>query len=246
MSRSAGRLGGALSLLALLVLVAASMATASSPPAPTPIKPGKIQKVGQSNPTGVAATPAPVHAVGARLSAKLVPASNTSTAAGQWDGVLVHTFGTVHNGAMPSVPGCAVTAPKPGGPGQAPPRQSGIPHQIRCKSGAVPPFLVPSSGQHWILGWKLTYSNLSSAVSSADIIIITVAAGAAPVAPATLCSSTCASGKFGRTMVTGDQANAILKGQGTVVVSTVNNPAGEISGPIVQVKAPVLKTVTGK
>ena len=233
MSRRAGHLGGAFSLLALLVLVAAGLAQAGSPPAPIrATSPGKLQKVGQSNPAAPATAPA-VHAVGYRLSAKLVPASITSAAGGHWDGVLVHTTGMVRNGRIVSVPGCSVTGPRPGGPGQAPPRQSGLPYRIKCNGGAVPPFTVPASGRHWILGWKLTYSSLSSAVTSADIHV-TVAAGAAPVAAANLCSS-CVSGKFGRTTLTDGQANAILKGEGSVVVSTANNPSGEISGPIVRV-----------
>jgi hypothetical protein len=37
-------------------------------------------------------------------------------------------------------------------------------------------------------------------------------------------------------VLTDDQAGAILKGQGSVVVSTANNTSGEISGQIVQVK----------
>ncbi len=104
----------------------------------------------------------------------------------------------------------------------------------------MPAFGIPGSGHHWLLGWKLTYSNLSSAVSSADIQIA-VAPGAAPVAPATLCGTACTSGRFGRTTLSTDQAMAILKGQGTVVVSTANNPGGEISGPIVRVQ-PSLST----
>jgi hypothetical protein len=229
-------------LLALLSLVAAAFASAGSPPAPiTKTSPGKVRKVGQSNPTAPTSAPA-VHAIGYRLTAKLAPSSSTSTATGRWDGVLVHTIGTVHNGQMPSIPGCSVTAPKRGGPGQAPPRQQGIPHTIKCSGGAVPPFSVPGSGQHWILGWKLTYSNLSSAVTGAQIHI-TVPTGAAPVAAAALCSS-CTSGKFGRTMLTDDQANAIVKGQASVVVSTANNPAGEISGPIVKATAGL--TATGR
>jgi CHRD domain-containing protein len=236
MSRRARRLGGALSLLALLALVAATLAQAGSPPAPiTSTSPGKLQKVGQSNPNAPTQAASPVRAIGYRLAAKLAPTGNApSSATGHWDGVLVHTIGVVRNGQMPSVPGCSVTAPKPGGPGQAPPRQSGLPHQIKCSGGAVPPFTVPGSGQHWILGWKLTYSNLSSAVSSADIHV-TVAAGAAPIAAANLCT-TCVSGKFGRTTLTDDQANAILKGEGSVVVSTANNPSGELSGQIVRVQ----------
>jgi hypothetical protein len=232
MSRRARRLGGALSLLALLALVAASLADAGSPPAPiTKPSPGKVRNVGQSNPTAPTTSTGNVHAIGYRLTAKLAPASSTSTATGRWDGVLVHTIGVVHNGTMPSVPGCSVSAPKPGGPGQAPPRQSGLPHQIKC-GGAVPPFSVPGSGQHWILGWKLTYANLSGAVSSADIHVA-VAAGAAPVTAANLCTA-CTSGKFGRTLLTDAQANAILKGEGSVVVSTATNPSGEISGQIVK------------
>jgi hypothetical protein len=235
MSSRARRLGGALSLLALLSLVAAALASASSPPPPiTQTSPGKVRKVGQSDPKAPTNAPA-AHAIGYRLSAKLAPSSSTSSATGRWDGVLVHTIGTVRNGTMPSVPGCSVTGPKPGKPGQpgAPPRASGIPHTIKCKGGAVPPFTVPSgSGQHWILGWKLTYSNLSSAVSGAQIRI-TAPTGSAPVAAAALCS-TCTSGKFGRTMLTDDQAAAILKGEASVVVSTANNPDGEISGPIVK------------
>jgi hypothetical protein len=236
MSTRARRLGGALSLLTLLALTAAGLATASSPPG-TPVsgtQPGKITKVGQSNPAAPS-TQRPIHAIGYRLTAALAPTSDTSQATGRWDGVLVHTVGIVHNGQMPSIPGCSVSAPRPGGPGQAPPRQSGLPHRISCgPNGAVPPFTVPGSGNHWILGWKLTFDKLSSAVTGADIHI-KAPAGAAPVAVANLCG-TCVSGKFGRTILTDDQANAILKDEASVVVDTVNAPSGELSGPIVRVK----------
>jgi hypothetical protein len=242
MSGRARRLGGALSLLALLSLVAASLASAGSPPG-TPISgttPGKVRKVGQSNPKAPTTAPA-VHAVGYRLTAKLSPSSSTSTATGRWDGVLVHTTGAVKNGTMPAAPGCSVTGPKPGGPGQAPPRQQGIPHTIKCGGpGAVPPFTVPSGGNHWILGWKLTYSRLSSAVSGAAIHF-TPPSGAAPISSAALCS-TCTSGKFGRTTLTDEQAAAILKNQSSVVVSTANN-ATELTGSIV--KATTGATTTG-
>jgi hypothetical protein len=235
MGRRARLFGGALSLLALLALTAAALATASTPPG-APVngtKPGKITKVGQSTPSAPRSAGS-VHAIGYRLTAKLAPSSSAPQAAtGQWDGVLVHTVGVVHNGQMPSVPGCSVTGPKPGGPGQSPPRQQGIPHKIKCSGqGAVPPFTVPASGNNWILGWKLTFAHLSSAVTSADIHM-TVAAGAAPVAAANLCGA-CVSGKFGRTTLTDDQANAILKGDGTVVVSTASNQS-ELSGKIVQI-----------
>jgi hypothetical protein len=236
MSKRAGRLGGALSLLALLALVAAGLATAGSTPPPAgPAKPGKVRLIGPSDPR-TAAPAGHVHAVGFRLTAKLAPSSASSTATGRWDAVLVHTIGTVANGAMPSIPGCSVVTPKAGGPGQAPPRASGIPHRIKC-NGPVPPFAVPGTGQHWILGWRLTYSNMSSTVSGADLRITT--AGAAPAVAAALCTS-CVSGKFGRTTLTDDQASALLNGNGSVVVRTANNPGGEISGPVV--KAPPTAT----
>jgi hypothetical protein len=250
MSTRARLLGGALSLLALLALTAAGLASAASPPPPLgKAKSGKVTKVGQTTP-GAAAPAGSINAVGYRLSANLTPASSTSSASGQWHGVLIHTVGVVRNGQMPSIPGCSVTAPKPGGPGQPTPRQSGIPHRIKCGAGAgtgaVPPFSVPGSGNHWILGWSLTYSNLSSAVSSADILV-TAPAGAAAVSPANLCT-TCTSGKFGRTLLTAAQADAIIKGQASVVVGTANNPNGEISGRIIQVKpaAQAKKTNSGR
>jgi len=236
MSKRAGRLGGALSLLALLSLVAAGLATAGSTPPPAgPANPGKIRQIGQSDPK-TAAPAGHVQAIGYRLTAKLAPSSTSSTATGRWDAILVHTIGTVKNGAMPSIPGCSVVAPKPGRPGQAPPRASGRRDTIKC-NGPVPPFAVPGTGQHWILGWRLTYSNLSSTVSGADLRITT--AGAAPAVAAALCTS-CVSGKFGRTLLTDDQASALLKGNGSVVVRTANNPGGEISGPVV--KAPPTAT----
>ena len=244
MSTRARLLGGALSLLVLLVMTAAGLASAATPPGPLqPAKPGKVTRVAQTAPAP--ATPAGVHAVGYRLSAALVPASSTSAASGRWDGVLIHTVGVVQNGVMPSVAGCSMTSPKAGGPGQAPPRRSGQPHTIKCggAAGGVPSFTVPGSGNHWILGWKLTYSNLSSAVSGADILV-KVAAGAAAVAPMNLCT-TCTSGKFGRTILTADQANAIVNAQGSVVVRTTNKPGGEISGPITQVKPAATKASGG-
>jgi len=220
-------------------LVAAAVAAAGSPPAPIgPAKPGKVRLVGQSNPNSTTANG--VHAIGYRLTAKLAPSSTSSTATGRWDAVLVHTIGTVHPGTMPSIPGCTVTGPKPGAPpGQgSPPRASGIPDKIKCGgAGAVPPFTIPGSGRHWIIGWRLAYANLSSSVTGTDMRV--TLPGAAPVVAATLCSS-CVSGKFGRTTLTDDQANALLKGYGSIVVRTTNNPSGEISGPIVKAPPTVL------
>jgi hypothetical protein len=234
MIRRTGRTGGALSLLALLALVAAGLATAASPPAPVgPAKPGKIRRVGQSAP-GQATAPAGVHAVGYRLTAKLTPSSSSSTASGRWDGVLVHMIGAAQAGALPTIPGCSVTGPKPGAPpqpGTPQPRSSGIPYKIKCNGNAVPPFAVPGSGQHWILGWKLAYTNLSSTVNGADIRLNSP--GAAGVLAAALCAP-CTSGTFGRATLTDDQAAALLKGNGYVVVRTANKQDGEISGQIVK------------
>jgi hypothetical protein len=232
MSKSAGRIGGALSLLALLALVAAGLASAGSSPPPSAgaAKPGKVRRVGQSNP--LAAAPAgKVHAAGYRLAASLTPSSTTSAASGRWDGVLVHTVGVVKPGSMPSIPGCSVTGRRPGGPGQSPPRASGLPYRIKC-GGPVPPFVVPRGGQHWILGWRLTYKNLSSAVTGTDLRLN--APGTAGTLAATLCGP-CTSGKFGRTTLTNDQADAVLNGNGYVVVRTAGNPGGEISGQILRV-----------
>jgi hypothetical protein len=222
----------ALSLLGLVALVGAGLATAGSPPPPIgPAKPGKVTRVGQSNPN--APTHAnPTHATGFRLTARLAPAAGTSSASGKWDGILVHMVGVVKQGPMPSVPGCSVSAPKPGGPGQAPPRGSGVPHKIKC-GGPVPPFPVPGSGNHWVLGWRLSFQNLSSTVNGTDIRI--QAPGAASTVAATLCGP-CTSGTAGHMTVTDDQAAALVAGYGSVVVRTANNPNGEISGPIV--KAP--------
>lgn len=241
MSSRARRVGGALLLLALLSLVAAAFAWAGSPPAPitqtTPMgqaPPGKLRKVGQSTPTA----PAPSRLLGYRLTAKLSPSSSTSTATGHWAGILVHVFGPVRNGQMASVPGCSVTSPKPkpSAPGQpvVPKNATKVPpHTVTCKGGTVPSITVPGSGVHWILGWKLTYASLSSAVTGAQITI-TAPTGSAPVAAAPLCS-TCTSGRFGHTTLTHDQAQAIVNGEASVVVSTADNPAGEISGPIVKI-----------
>jgi hypothetical protein len=239
MGKRAGRVGGALSLLALLVLVSTGLASAGNGTPIGPSQPGKITKVGQSQP-GQTTAPRAVHATGYRLAANLTPSSTSSTATGHWDGILVHVVGVVKNGTMPSIPGCSVTAPKPGGPGQAPPRASGVPHQIKC-SGPVPPFIVPGSGVHWILGWRLTFSNLSSAVTGTDMRI--QLPGQASAVAATLCGA-CVSHQFGHLTVTDDQADSLLKGYGSIVVRTANSPSGEISGPIVKAPAQA-KTTTG-
>ena len=240
-SSRARRLGGASALLGLLALTAAGLATAGSPPGPTPPgKPataqlGKIQRVGQSQPGTAAPTTRPAPVIGYRLFAKLAPSSGTSSASGRWDGVLVHTLGPVQPGKMPSIPGCTVTGPKQGSPPQAG-RTPGIPHKIKCP-GPVPPFTVPGNGGQWILGWRLTYSNLSSAVTGTDIRLNSP--GAAGALVSTLCS-VCTSGMLGRITPTDDQAAALLKGNGFVVVRTANNPTGEISGQIVKLLTPNL------
>jgi hypothetical protein len=243
MTSRLGRLAGALSLLGLLVLVGASLAGATSPPTPITVgaaPPGKVHRVGQAGP-GTTAPTNGTHAIGYRLTAKLTPASGSAT--GQWDGVLVHTVGIVRNGTMPSVPGCTVTGPKAGGPGQSPPRQQGIPHKIKCGGpGAVPPFSVPGTGTHWILGWKMTFSGLTGAVTGTDLQLNSP--GAAGIIATSLCAP-CTSGKFGRTILTDNQATDVLAGHGFVVVKTAANPSGEISGQITKAAAPTAPTATG-
>ena len=224
MSKRAGRLGGAISFLGLAALVAAGLALAGQSP-PQPLKPstGKVKLVGQSPPPStVPVSPHPsIRPLGFRLTAKLAPSGGSSSATGRWSAILIHTIGIVRNGPMPSMPGCTVS-PSQGSVGSR--------HKVTCK-GPVPPIVVPGSGQHWILGWTLTYSNLSSAVSGTDIRLNVP--GTASALAVTLCTP-CAVGKVGRVLPTDDQALALLKGYGSVVVRTANNPGGEISGQIVR------------
>jgi hypothetical protein len=219
MSSRARRLGGALLLLALLSLVAAAFASADS--GPPHFTKRTLHKAGISNPTPAPIAPTPFF----RLTAKLSPFNSTSSASGHWEGSLVHLV--VVNGQMASVPGCSITVPK------APPGKPTPPHThtIACKAGGVPPTTVTTTGNHWLLGWRLSYSNLSSTVSGAEIRIN--APTSAPVAAAPLCSH-CTPGKFGHTTLTDSQAKAILAGEGQVIVSTTSNPGGEISGTIVK------------
>jgi CHRD domain len=200
MIRRVGRTGGALSLLALLALVAAGFATAGSPPA----LPGKVSSV----PTHAAASPALVPAIALRLTAKLAPSSGASTPSGRWDGLLAHTFGRSQ-----LAPGCVPV------------------HSIGTPGGAGQ---VTCGRQLWVLGWKVSYTGLSSPVTGADIRFKS-SVGAAPVVAVALCGP-CSAGKLTRTTLTEDQARALLKGNGSVVLRTTNNPDGEISGQIVRVK----------
>lgn len=236
MSTRARRFLGALSMLALLVLVGAALATAdTNPPVghTTATKPGKLHKAGQGTP----AASAPKNAVPLQAYRLLATLSGTDTAAtGRWSGYLVHTNGIVQNGAVKPGVACQVrpaTPPRPARPGVRP---SGI-HSFFCRS--VPPFAVPATGNHWILGWKLTYSALSSAPTGTDIRLNSP--GHAGVLVATLCT-TCTVGTFGRIEITEDQANALLADNGYVVVRTTAKPDGEISGQIKRAPLPLLKT----
>jgi hypothetical protein len=228
MSKRARRLGGALSVLALLSLVAAVLASAATGPPLVP-KPGKVRLVGQSSPTPVAI--GPTHVLAYVFSAKLTPTGASSSAGGQWLGMLIHSFGPVQNGQLGTT-GCSVSTPK-AAPG--PPNRGGAPHRITC-GASLPTVSVPSAGNHWILAWRLTYQHLSSPVSGASVHI-TANPGSAPIASASLCSSSCASVHVGRTTLTDAQAMAVVKTEATVVVSTTQNPGGEISGPIERLKA---------
>jgi CHRD domain len=228
-----GRLGGILLVLALLGLVAAGLATADSSPPPkaaTPAKPGKVRLVGQTQPAR--STPRhPVMTNGYRLRAVL-SAPGSTTVSGHWEAVLVHTVAVGHEGSLPTLQGCTFTG-RPGN-GQFPPRASGLPYMIKC--GPVPPVSVTGNGRHWILAWRIFYSGLSSAVTGVDIRLNSP--GTAGTLAATLCSSSCASGRYGRTIVTDDQAAAIVGGHGYVVVATAAAPGGEISGQIVRITQP--------
>ena len=86
----------------------------------------------------------------------------------------------------------------------------------------------------------MSYTGLSSPVTGADIRFKS-SVGAAPVVAVKLCAP-CSAGKLTRTTLTQDQARALLKGNGSVVVQTTNNPDGEISG---QITAPTVILATG-
>jgi len=65
-------------MLALLALIAAAFASAATPPPPLrAAKPGKVTKVGQSNPSAPTAA-GQVHAIGYRLTAQRAPTGTTS------------------------------------------------------------------------------------------------------------------------------------------------------------------------
>jgi hypothetical protein len=166
--------------------------------------------------------------------ANLTPTVSSSSASGRWLGILVHTTGIVNNGTVKVVAGCTFSAPNGGGPGQTPPRASGRPARINCEgpgTGHVPPFPVPSTGNHWVLGWRIGFMGLSGPATSA--VIRLNSPGSAGTIAATLCTQ-CTSGKFGHVTVTDDQANALIAGHGYVVVNTAANPTGELSGQIVK------------
>jgi hypothetical protein len=242
MSTRARRLLGALSLLALLVLVAAAVATAEDG---TPIVKGqatqrsganmadggKVRKVGQTQPAPSAPKAHAVNTQAYRLTATL--AGTDTTASGHWMGWLVHTNGMLTSGVVRTAPACSVNGPpnrpvKPQHPAQ-PSRASGP--RIACRPFPSAP--LPASGNHWTLFWKLTYNALSGPSTGTDIRVS--APGAAPSAAgallATICSP-CVSGKFARMEVDADQAQALIDNRGFVVVRTAAKPDGEISGAI--------------
>jgi CHRD domain len=163
-------------------------------------------------------SPPPVQRV-VWLTATLNPSNTTSAAAGRWAGLLVYRRAHEH----PAEP-----------PRECPPlRKRAHPKPNPCRSGGVTPIVEPGTEAHWVLVWELSVAHLSSAVSGADIRVIATP-GAAPTVAATLCGS-CTSGRIETASLTNAQANAVLQGQGSVVVRTASNPGGEISGQIVKV-----------
>ena len=81
----------------------------------------------------------------------------------------------------------------------------------------------------WRLVWRLTYSGLSSAATSAQIH--TGAQGASGPHIAGLCGP-CATVAKGSMELTASQALTLLRGNAYVQVATANNPSGEIRGQI--------------
>lgn len=151
-----------------------------------------------------------------RLTATLTPTSTASTGSGSWQGVLVF------RGARSGRP--AINVPCFKFPKGFTPKKP-----LRC--GQIAP-ARPGTSAHWIVAWRLTYQQLSSTVTGADIRVAATP-GAAPTIAANLCK-TCVPGKVQLTNLTDAQANAVLAGRGSVVVQTVSAPDGALSGAIVK------------
>jgi hypothetical protein len=173
----------------------------------------------------VAATSVPgVATVGYRLAAQLtvaqeVPAATApASAKGHFDALLVRAgpARTTGVGSLPS--GCKFVKPL----------RSGLPYRVVCAGGVVVT-LPRTTGVHWMLAWRLTFSGLSGPATAAHIHLgIQGQAGAVAI---TLCGP-CSSTSRGSDTVTQAQATALLHGSTYVNVHTTKNGNGEIRGQI--------------
>jgi hypothetical protein len=165
-----------------------------------------------------------VPTVGYRLAAQLtvaqeVPAVTAPAAAkGHFDALLVRTGPgrTTGVGSLPS--GCKFVKPL----------RSGLPYRVVCAGGLVVT-LPTTTGVHWMLAWRLTFSSLSGPAMAAHIHL-GATGHAGPVAIA-LCGP-CTSTVKGVSPVTPAQATTLLHGGDYVNVHTTKNTNGEIRGQI--------------
>ena len=164
------------------------------------------------------AAPAPVPALGTRLHANLTPVA-AATGSGRFDALLVKTGPFLAGGP---VPGSNVSPPT-----VCPPS----PLMIPCRAGGgggVPPFQippVPPTGVHWLLVWRLVLTGVTGPAKAT--VHLGVQGAASPIL-STLCSS-CRTVARGHMKLTGDQAQQLLKGNGTVDVQAAS---GELTGKI--------------
>jgi hypothetical protein len=167
-----------------------------------------------------------VPAVGYRLAAQLtvaqeVPAATAPAAAkGHFDAVLVRTGPGRTTGVGSLPPGCKFVKPL----------RSGLPYRVVC-SGGVVVTLPRTTGAHWMLAWKLTFSGLSGPATAAHIHLGIVGHAGDVAIP--LCGP-CSASNRGSAVVTPAQATALLHGATYANVHTTKNANGEIRGQIVR------------
>ena len=193
MSMRARRLGGAFSLLALLALVAVGLATAASPPPPAgaPPKPGKVPPRRAERPHPNPATSGGVHACNrlpaVRQADTLEQLVDRLRPLGRRAGAHRRHRQGGRDAVRPGLLGDGAEAGRTRQSGLASARERRpAQNQVqRQRSATVRRPGLP--GQHWILGWRISYTGLSSAVNGADLRLN--APGAAGVLAATLCGA---------------------------------------------------------
>jgi len=190
--------------------------------------------------TGVAGAarslPARVPVLVFRLHASLAPVGSAS-GSGRFDALLIRTGpGELKGGVLPG----AVAAPRIVCP---PDPRMGVPCIMGGGGGGAPPLpvpVVPATGVHWLLIWRLGLTGVTGPVTAT---VHLGAQGAASPTLTTLCSS-CQVVARGHMAVTTDQAQQLLKGTGTVDVQATS---GQLAGTITVVNhflfsAPVRRT----